>query len=104
MENLEELNLTKSKSKAENKLNEFIAEYKIPNIVNKESFSSDVVENMKKEFLKFTEKFISLNIGLGGTEKCLEILPGFICETFGSIYSRVIDVFKSEMSDVDNNF
>jgi hypothetical protein len=101
---LEELNMQKSRTKAETNLNEFIAEYKIPNIVNKDSFGKNVVENMKNDFINFTTGFLKTNVGPGASEKCLEVLPGFICETFGSIYSRVIDVFNSELGEIQGNY
>jgi hypothetical protein len=102
-DSLEELNIKKSKSEAETSLNEFIADYKIPSIVNKDSFSKEVVSGMKKQFMAFISSFLKTNDGPGASDKCLEVLPGFICETFGSVFSRVIDVFGSELGEVGNN-
>lgn len=57
-DSLEELNISKSKAKAETSLNEFIARYKIPNILSKESFSNEIVENMRTDFVGFIEEFL----------------------------------------------
>lgn len=100
---LEDLNISKSVTKAEISLNEFIAEYKIPNITKKEGFNKQVIDNIKSEFLNFTNKFTQENIGPCASAKCLQVLPNFIFETLGSVYSRAIDVFTSELGDAANS-
>lgn len=97
---LEEENITKSIEAAENTLNQFVADYKIPNIVNKESMKRDMIQKMKSEFINFTRMFISKNKGPKSSEKCLEIFPEFLFESFDSIYQRVIDVFEAENKDL----
>ena len=102
-DSLEEENMVKSMAAAETSLNEFIADYKIPNIVNKESFSKEMIQKMKKEFLSFVYMFKSSNKGPGASDKCLEILPEFLFETFDSIYSRMMDVYDTEFKELQTS-
>jgi len=47
--------------------------------------------------------FKSSNKGPGASEKCLEILPEFLFETFDSIYSRMMDVYDTEFKELQTH-
>lgn len=103
LDSLVEINVQRSKAQAESSLNDFIAHYTIPNVVDKGSLTKEIITNMKNEFLGFIEQFLRVNIGPGSSEKCLQVLPGFLFETLSSIYSRVIDVFSGEVTELSNS-
>ena len=56
---LEECNIAKSRSQTDYLLNEFISDYNIPNIINREGIRKETVEEMKEEFSEFIKKFQS---------------------------------------------
>lgn len=95
-----EENASESVQNSESNINRFVAEYKIPNIVNKENLKRELVQEMKTEFMDFIRDFNIKNTGPKSKEKCLEILPEFMFETFDSIYSRALDVNEAIANDL----
>ena len=97
---MREVNENKSIKKAESSMNQFIADYKVPNVVNRESFDEDMISRMKENFERFVHMFISDNKGPASSEKCLETVPIFLFETFNSLYHRILDVYSQECKDL----
>lgn len=58
---------------------------------------------MKKEFLSFIEKLQGMSLGPGAADQCLQVLSGFMLETFSSVYSRTIDVYSSDSAEKSSN-
>ena len=72
------LNKKASIAWAQTVLDQFICDYKLPNISNRESFKEDLLLNMKQKYSSFIEEFLATQTGSGALEKCLQTLPGFM--------------------------
>ena len=97
------LNKKASIAWAETALDQFICDYKLPNISNRESFKEDLILNMKNQYSKFVEDFLATQTGHGALEKCLQTLPGFMIQSFDDLYKRLLDIFDETKKDLEED-
>lgn len=100
---LETSNKASTSVESDRVLQRFISEYKVPNVSNREAFTRNMIQDMKKVFEEWLKSYVKSKIGPGANGNCVLTVPPFIFECFDTLYQRLLNILDDTYTEIESD-